>query len=434
MGAQNSKQKKEDTSPSGSIRQDAIPIGVYKPKNQIATPAPKISTAPSIFSSDRPSFNTFSRATVPARSQLINYKSMTYGSCTSYDALSRRNMNTIGINPGYGQLAIDEPPKKDVKLQYYDTFRENFHQLNTNEIELQRFEERLKQNTDKLQKQKHEERVLAARLKREEERSKLIIQGEPEKKLPSVFSCLSIKPRLVSYKISDGKYFSIDKFTELTSEMMAVINDASRPYPAAEALVELDGVQILRKDVQTLLGLNWLNDEIMNAYMTLLVLRGKEYCRKKVYAFNTFFYPKLRSSGYSAIKRWTRKVDIFSHDFVLVPVHLGNHWCLAFIDFTKKTISYFDSMGGHSMGCCNTLLEYLKQESLDKRKQDFGNEDWRLIEKTDIPKQQNCSDCGVFACTYAEYLTRPAKFNFTQEDMPYFRKKMIYEIITKKII
>lgn len=435
MGAQNSKQKKEDTSPPVSIRQDAIPLGmVYKPKNQVSTPTPNISAAPDIFSNNRTPFNQFSRATVPARSQMLYYGSMTCGSCTSYDALSGRNLNSIGINPGYGRPAIEQPPRKDVKLNLYETFLQARKELSTTPDEIQRFKERVYENTDKLQKQRHEQMVLAARLKREEEKSKMIVQRESENKLPSVFSCLSIRSRLANFKKSDSKYFPIDKFPELTSEMMAVIKDASRPYPEEEALVELDGVQILRKDINTLLGLNWLNDEIINAYMTLLVLRGKQYCRKRVYAFNTFFYPKLRSSGYSAIKRWTRKVDIFSHDFLLVPVHLGNHWCLAFIDFATKTISYFDSMGGHSGGCCNTLLEYLKQESLDKRKQSFGNEGWKLIERTDIPKQHNCSDCGVFACTYAEYLTRPAKFNFKQDDMPYFRKKMIYEIIMKKIL
>jgi sentrin-specific protease 1 len=41
--------------------------------------------------------------------------------------------------------------------------------------------------------------------------------------------------------------------------------------------------------------------------------------------------------GYAALKRWTRKVDLFAHDLILIPVHLGMHWCLAVVDFKVTT-------------------------------------------------------------------------------------------------
>ena len=69
--------------------------------------------------------------------------------------------------------------------------------------------------------------------------------------------------------------------------------------------------------------------QIINFYMNLLMDRGEKDGKAKVYAFNTFFYPKILSGGQPAVKRWTRKVDIFAHDYILIPVHLGMHWCLA---------------------------------------------------------------------------------------------------------
>lgn len=63
--------------------------------------------------------------------------------------------------------------------------------------------------------------------------------------------------------------------------------------------------------------------------MNLLMERGEKDGNAKVYAFNTFFYPKILGGGQSAVKRWTRRVDIFAHDYLLIPVHLGMHWCLA---------------------------------------------------------------------------------------------------------
>ena len=71
----------------------------------------------------------------------------------------------------------------------------------------------------------------------------------------------------------------------------------------------------------------------------------------KVFAFSTFFYPKLIDGGHASVKRWSKKVtqrhfvllqlslkigrlqdtippqvDLFSCSLVFVPVHLGMHW------------------------------------------------------------------------------------------------------------
>lgn len=70
--------------------------------------------------------------------------------------------------------------------------------------------------------------------------------------------------------------------------------------------------------------------------------RGKQEKYPSVYSCNTFFYPKLVSSGHSSLKRWTRRVDIFAHDLMLVPVHLGMHWCLAVSIHSSVTISFLD--------------------------------------------------------------------------------------------
>lgn len=63
--------------------------------------------------------------------------------------------------------------------------------------------------------------------------------------------------------------------------------------------------------------------------MNMLMERSKEKGLPSVHAFNTFFFTKLKTAGYQAVKRWTKKVDVFSVDILLVPIHLGVHWCLA---------------------------------------------------------------------------------------------------------
>jgi hypothetical protein len=214
---------------------------------------------------------------------------------------------------------------------------------------------------------------------------------------------------------------------------------------------------IRRKDLETLQGLNWLNDEVINFYFNMI----SERSQGKVHCFNTFFLTKLRDGGHKALRRWTKKVDIFSFDLVLIPVHLGLHWTLASIDFAYKQINYYDSMSGNNNECLNLLLEYLHEESMDKRKTPFDSSGWQLNNVKGIPQQGNGSDCGMFTCKYGDYLSRGKKFTFTQvsrsgfylmphstnlflipfpssklmqSSMPFFRTRLIYEIITGQLL
>lgn len=87
-------------------------------------------------------------------------------------------------------------------------------------------------------------------------------------------------------------------------------------------LVDAHKISITVKDINTLKGLNWLNDEIINFYMAMIVERasGDQGQFPSVHAFNTHFYQRLMKKGYTAVKRWTKNVDIFSFSLVIVPV------------------------------------------------------------------------------------------------------------------
>ena len=49
------------------------------------------------------------------------------------------------------------------------------------------------------------------------------------------------------------------------------------------------------------------------------------------------------------------KVDVFVHNIILIPIHLGMHWCLATIHFHQQQFQYFDSLGGSNLSCLNRL-------------------------------------------------------------------------------
>uniref|UniRef100_A0A914IDI0 Ubiquitin-like protease family profile domain-containing protein n=1 Tax=Globodera rostochiensis TaxID=31243 RepID=A0A914IDI0_GLORO len=209
----------------------------------------------------------------------------------------------------------------------------------------------------------------------------------------------------------------------------------SRSEPFTKVFVSGFGADITRKDLLTLHGSEWLNDEVINFFLNLIVERNsKDPNLPNVYTFNTFFYQKLQTNGFAGVKRWTRKVDIFSYEILIVPVHLPNHWCMAVIDLKERKVDYYDSMSGSNETCLQLLSDYLGDESIDKRKQQFSSSGWTMECRKDIPRQSNFSDCGMFSCLFAEYASRRAPITFTQKHISYFRERMCYEIYQKKLL
>uniref|UniRef100_A0A8C9EU86 SUMO specific peptidase 2 n=1 Tax=Pavo cristatus TaxID=9049 RepID=A0A8C9EU86_PAVCR len=227
-----------------------------------------------------------------------------------------------------------------------------------------------------------------------------------------------------------------ERFPPLTEAMEGEIAAALGEGKPDEIMSSAFKLKLTREDIQTLNDLHWLNDEVVNFYMNLLMERGKKEQYPRVYAFSTFFYPRLLSEGYRAVKRWTRNVNLFKQDIILVPIHLRSHWTLVVVDLRKKTITYFDSFGKRGDKICETVFQYLQEESWEKQKVKLSPSEWTLhsMESHEIPQQSNGSDCGVFMCKYADYVSRDKPITFTENDMPYFRKRMVWEIIHQQLL
>ncbi|NWZ89079.1 SENP2 protease, partial [Nesospiza acunhae] len=221
-------------------------------------------------------------------------------------------------------------------------------------------------------------------------------------------------------------------FQAMESEISAAF-DSGEPEDILSRAFKLT---VTREDICTLQPLGWLNDRIMNFYMGLLVERSKKEGYPAVYAFNTFFYSKLSSTSHKGVKKWTKGVDIFEHDVILVPIHLRIHWTLLVVDLREKTIKYFDSLGRKGDHICKTVLKYLEEESREKRNIELTASEWTLhsMGTEEIPQQNNGNDCGVFVCKFADFISRDKPIIFTPEHMPYFRRKMVWEIIHQQLL
>jgi len=101
----------------------------------------------------------------------------------------------------------------------------------------------------------------------------------------------------------------------------------------------------------------------------------------------------------------------------------------------EQKICYYDSAKGavDQKEYMSNILNYLFEERLNRLKSILNMSEWRL-DDVPCPIQHNGYDCGVFVCVFMEYLSRGAKFNFTQDHMLSFRHLIARELTIKNLI
>uniref|UniRef100_A0A4W6D3R2 Ubiquitin-like protease family profile domain-containing protein n=1 Tax=Lates calcarifer TaxID=8187 RepID=A0A4W6D3R2_LATCA len=171
------------------------------------------------------------------------------------------------------------------------------------------------------------------------------------------------------------------------------------------------------EDLGTLEEQNWLNDQIINMYGELIM----EATQHKVHFFNSFFHKQLVAKGYDGVKRWTKKVDLFSKWLLLIPIHLEIHWSLVTVTMATKTISYYDSQGIVFRHTTDNIMKYLQSEAREKEQTAF-QKGWKIT----IIKVNLNPDCN--SRVYCRRLSVKQPLLFSQEDMPRIRKRIYKEL------
>jgi hypothetical protein len=102
-----------------------------------------------------------------------------------------------------------------------------------------------------------------------------------------------------------------------------------------------------KDDIQRLDEGQFLNDNIIIFYLRFLQQKLEDErpdLAQRIYFHNTFFYDKLKPTksgqgiNYDSVKAWTSKVDIFSKDFIIVPINEYTHWYVAIICNAPKLV------------------------------------------------------------------------------------------------
>ena len=193
----------------------------------------------------------------------------------------------------------------------------------------------------------------------------------------------------------------------------------------------------------------WLNDEILNYYFTLLKKRNDLFndssnsIDHKCTFFSTWFYERLmgrtdgRLSGYNYenVKNYTsRHVDgksLFNSKMVFIPINVGSqHWICGTVDIGKKQVRIYDSFKKDRKECAEHLKMFMEEEE-----RQWGEADANRI--TDIiwsidtshiethPIQHNGWDCGVYVCLFADFLSLQLPLSFEDDNLSLVRQRMI---------
>jgi sentrin-specific protease 7 len=112
------------------------------------------------------------------------------------------------------------------------------------------------------------------------------------------------------------------------------------------------GMPINTEDYMCLATDQYLNDVIIDFYLNYLRLELLDFDqRKRTHIFSTFFYKRLTTmtskhrqekdfakmtaaqKRHLRVKTWTKNVNLFEKDFIIIPINEQSHWFLAIVCF-----------------------------------------------------------------------------------------------------
>lgn len=200
-------------------------------------------------------------------------------------------------------------------------------------------------------------------------------------------------------------------------------------------------MQLLRYDLLCLSDGEFLNDKIINFYLQYInreILTDEQ--SRSAHFFDTFFYLDLKKcladeesppeTRWQRIEKYTKNVNIFDKEFIVVPVHQAAHWTVAVICFAYMCdsdiystddmlqvpcILRFNSMRSnetHRGDVFGELRKYLAHEHSVRfpdhsTKVEFTSKTIKGV-NVKVPEQRNFYDCGIFLLTYVEkFFTEP---------------------------
>ncbi|XP_047161008.1 probable ubiquitin-like-specific protease 2A isoform X6 [Vigna umbellata] len=231
------------------------------------------------------------------------------------------------------------------------------------------------------------------------------------------------------YFFSQNRYFP--NFDEAFDEVI---------YPKGEP----DAVSISKRDVELLQPQTFINDTIIDFYIKYLKNKLPTDEQDRFHFFNSFFFRKLADldkdpasacdgrAAFQRVRKWTRKVNLFEKDYILIPINYSLHWSLIAICHPGEVTCYqdeemnesskipcilhMDSLQGTHKGLKNIFQSYLCEEWKERHGNVVDDVSSKFLHmrfiSLELPQQDNLYDCGLFLLHYVERFLEEAPVNF----------------------
>ncbi|KAJ3779638.1 hypothetical protein GGU10DRAFT_337854, partial [Lentinula aff. detonsa] len=197
------------------------------------------------------------------------------------------------------------------------------------------------------------------------------------------------------------------------------------------------------RDLHTLNPTGWLNDNVINAYISLL----SSTTPPSITIIPSFINSAIRTartSGMSirkheALFRSTKPYpNLMSSRLILMPINIGNtHWMAGAINLPARTLTLYDSSQSlyqiHYEDIFWGIQNWLVNEG--KRRQQEMTSLKLIAPQITVPQQLNSYDCGIFTLNFILACAQDKNgFPFDQSDCSYLRRKMCWELAHGKLL
>jgi sentrin-specific protease 1 len=109
-----------------------------------------------------------------------------------------------------------------------------------------------------------------------------------------------------------------------------------------EVVIDKFQIDMTRKKISCLKPKTWLNDELINFYVEMMMQEGGS-----IHIFSTFFMIRLyenKNYTFKNVAKWTKKVDIFLQKKVFIPINKGDGDKTYYAPFLSLTLQVLLSM------------------------------------------------------------------------------------------
>ncbi|XP_030835614.1 uncharacterized protein LOC115921724 [Strongylocentrotus purpuratus] len=229
---------------------------------------------------------------------------------------------------------------------------------------------------------------------------------------------------------------NIQQYCNASPEMQSFVNNHKQDIRIEKEIVE-------RRSVEMLLTNKWVNDQVINTYMTLIFQNSPKFGFLDSFTVPRFNRP-IEEIAVTAIRNRNVRDKIFNKEVLVMPInHNEQHWLLLVAYPRLHHINLYDSLG-RQVSSYNVLLDRATKiismhlSAIDPSLP-YDSHDWTIFSPSllrTFPQQTDSINCGVFIALFAKCLAMDANFEFptTTTFMENVRYTIAYELVTACVL